>query len=337
MAGESARASAKRLREKAERQARVAAMFERGAEGEEATAAALAALPAEDWTVFHDLRWPGRKFANVDHVVVGPGGVFVIDSKNWTGSISVTDNVLRQNGRVRETAVHGAAEAALAVSGLARSVTPLQVHPVICFVRDEPVTGWARDVMLCSTSNLVQMLTSREQVLTPEVRRMATLELDAALRSATAQAVPASTPRPRQRRHPQGPVRPSPVSPYRSVSYPSPRARHRRLGCIALLVGLVLTVVGVAIAAGLAINTIGSLADGSAQALGDGSCPLGHPVKAWTGETGQKLYREPDSQGYDETRAQTCYVDAAHATSAGYVAARPKPPTRMNSHSRSVR
>ena len=23
-------------------------------------------------TVFHDLRWPGRKFANVDHVAVGP-------------------------------------------------------------------------------------------------------------------------------------------------------------------------------------------------------------------------------------------------------------------------
>ena len=72
--------------------------------------------PRTRWTVFHDVRWPGRKYANIDHVAVGPSGIFVIDSKNWSGMITIRDNVLRQSGRAREEAVVGAAEAALAVA-----------------------------------------------------------------------------------------------------------------------------------------------------------------------------------------------------------------------------
>jgi hypothetical protein len=30
---------------------------------------------------------PGNTSANVDHLVIGPSGVFVIDSKQWTGSV----------------------------------------------------------------------------------------------------------------------------------------------------------------------------------------------------------------------------------------------------------
>ena len=315
MAGESARASAKRLREKAERQARVAAMFERGAEGEEATATALAALPSEEWAVFHDLRWPGRKFANVDHIVVGPPGVYVIDSKNWTGSIDVADNVLRQNGRAREAAVHGAAEAAMAVSGLARSVSPLQVHPVLCFVREEPVAGWARDVVLCSTSNLVQMLTSRDRVLSDDVRQMVTLELDAALRSATEApvAVTRPAPSPRYYRDPQHRA----GSPYRA-----PSARRRRPGCVSLIVGLMLIFVGLSAAVSLIHQAVESVSHPSVPARSDGSCPALDPVKAWAASTGEKLYRAPGAKGYDRARAQTCFADADHAASSGYAEAK---------------
>jgi hypothetical protein len=186
MAGESARESARRQREKAERLQRSADLWERGADGEQATAAALDVLPKESWTVFHDVRWPGRKYANVDHVAVGPTGVFVIDSKNWSGSITVRDNVLRQNGRSRESTVAGAAEAALAVIGLTPVVMPEHVQPVLCFVRDDHLTGWARDVMVCSTANLVEMLTTRPEVLPPHIVSEACLQLDAMLRSATA-------------------------------------------------------------------------------------------------------------------------------------------------------
>src|SRR6476469_10354007 len=111
MAGESAREIARRRREKAERLTRVADAYEKGAEGERQTANALAMLPAAGWFVLHDVRWPGKRFANIDHVVIGPGGVFVIDSKAWSGRVEVRHDVLRQNGRSREAAVAAAAEA----------------------------------------------------------------------------------------------------------------------------------------------------------------------------------------------------------------------------------
>lgn len=222
MAGESARESARRLREKGERLQRMAEMYERGQVGEEATAAVLAQLPPGDWAVLHDLHWPGRTFANVDHVVIGPSGVFVIDSKNWSGEVRVRDDVLRQNGRKRETAVAGAAEAALAVSSLTQFVTPQQVHPVLCFVRDEPVTGWARDVMVSSTTTLLDMLLSRPPVLSPEQCRLVTLDLDAGLR-------PATGPRPAPRTH--GVPGVGPRSTYRPLAQrpaPKPRPKRRR-------------------------------------------------------------------------------------------------------------
>jgi hypothetical protein len=134
MAGESARAVAKRQREKAERLSRSAELYERGAEGEQATADALKLLPRDAWTVFHDVRWPGRRYANVDHVVVGPPGVFVIDSKNWSGSVTVRDDVLRQDGRSRERYVAAAADSALAVAELV------------------PLLGWTWSGRCCASS-----------------------------------------------------------------------------------------------------------------------------------------------------------------------------------------
>jgi hypothetical protein len=37
-------------------------------------------------TALHDRRIPGTK-TNIDHVVVGPAGVFVVDAKHYTGAV----------------------------------------------------------------------------------------------------------------------------------------------------------------------------------------------------------------------------------------------------------
>jgi len=52
----------------------------RGARGEVATGLVLDTLPGRRWHVFHDLAIPGSN-ANIDHLAVGPSGVWVIDSK----------------------------------------------------------------------------------------------------------------------------------------------------------------------------------------------------------------------------------------------------------------
>ena len=169
-AGESAYDVARRQREKAERLQKSAALWERGAQGEQAVARALAALP-EGWIVLHDLSWPGRQRANLDHVVIGPPGVFVVDAKNWSGRVEVRDQLLMQNGRQRESAVSSVTAAAIAVQEI---VAPYPCLGVLCFVRDEAVTATAWNVAVCSTSNLVPMLTERPHMLSPDdVRRCA--------------------------------------------------------------------------------------------------------------------------------------------------------------------
>jgi hypothetical protein len=60
--------------------------WRRGADGERRTARLLDRLTRDGYVVFHDLALPGSP-ANVDHLVIGPSGVFVIDSKQWTGSV----------------------------------------------------------------------------------------------------------------------------------------------------------------------------------------------------------------------------------------------------------
>lgn len=60
--------------------------WQQGAFGEEATGKQLKKLEREGWVVLHDLQH-GR--GNVDHVLVGPGGVFVLDSKRTDGRVVV--------------------------------------------------------------------------------------------------------------------------------------------------------------------------------------------------------------------------------------------------------
>ncbi len=164
MAGESARAAAHTKRVRAEQLLRNAEAWERGADGEVTTARVLGGLSAEGWRVFHDVRWPGRAQANIDHVIVGPSGVFVIDTKSWTGSIEVRSGALRQDGRRRARHVIASAAAAMAIGELLPGVDTKAIRPVICFARDEPIFGWCSDVMVCSTENIVTFLASRPRV-----------------------------------------------------------------------------------------------------------------------------------------------------------------------------
>jgi hypothetical protein len=56
---------------------------------------------------------------------------------------------------------------------------------VLCFATDDPLSGWSRDVMVCSTGTLAQMLLSRPVVLDPAQATDGWFRLDAKLRAAT--------------------------------------------------------------------------------------------------------------------------------------------------------
>ena len=65
-----------------------AVAWRRGAAGERRTARLLDPLERRGWAVLHDLAVP-RSRANLDHLVIGPGGVFVIDSKQYRGRLQL--------------------------------------------------------------------------------------------------------------------------------------------------------------------------------------------------------------------------------------------------------
>jgi hypothetical protein len=65
--------------------------YQRGAWGEQRTTAVLAPLLDEGWTVIHDLP---RTKSNLDHVLIGPGGVFVLDTKSFRGTTEARRDTL---------------------------------------------------------------------------------------------------------------------------------------------------------------------------------------------------------------------------------------------------
>lgn len=240
MAGESAYEMARRKREKAERLLADAALWERGADGEAETAKALTVLPPDRWTVLHDVRWPGRQLANIDHVVVGPSGVFVIDSKNWSGRVDVRDGVLRQNGSRREKAVAAVGDSALAVAAAVPGLDPRLVHPVLCLVTPEPFLVYSHEVLVCSTTTLVQELLRRPAVLdVPSARRLFG-QLYRTMPSATA---PRVNPRQQRQLRQVGPPSQLPVSPRLQKAARAPRARGPRVfRSLAVVAGLAIFV-----------------------------------------------------------------------------------------------
>jgi hypothetical protein len=144
--------------------------------GEHATTAILGALPAGEWTVFDRVR-VGRRRTPLQ-VAVGPQGVFVVESRPRP-RLPARDEI--RPGGVRQDVVVEASRAAGAVAALTGLVEARHVTPVVCFVGRELAPVVAGDVVICSSRNLLAILTSGDEVLDPERRRLVALDLDASI------------------------------------------------------------------------------------------------------------------------------------------------------------
>ena len=141
-AGESARveaeSSARRaqeLRLAAEAEDRRARHFERGGAAEERVARLLGQLTAHDVHPLHDRRWPGTRSANIDHLVVGTSGVFVIDTKDWSGGVRVAADGLFRDQASCEEELQKVLRMADAVCQelVEEGLPPVHVVPVMAF------------------------------------------------------------------------------------------------------------------------------------------------------------------------------------------------------------
>lgn len=135
----------------------------KGAEGEERIARTLSFLPS-DYFVFHSLWLPGDTIGpkDVDHLVVGPTGVYALETKNWTGEISVEEDGVRVNGRVpSRPPLQQVYQGARAVRELLEVEAGLQLHvrPLLCFAgRDAALEAEVSGVLVCDGGNLLEVL-----------------------------------------------------------------------------------------------------------------------------------------------------------------------------------
>jgi hypothetical protein len=109
-----------------------------GADGEEKAARILSFLPA-DHTVFNDLNLdaPGADF---DHIVVAPTGLFLIETKTWSGELSFENGqVLCDGAPPHRPPLKQVKEAAAQLSAyLEKTQCPeAPVYPVLCFVGNQ--------------------------------------------------------------------------------------------------------------------------------------------------------------------------------------------------------
>jgi hypothetical protein len=154
--------------------------WRRGAVGEQRTARLLSPLGQHGWAVLHDLAVPGSP-ANLDHLVIGPGGVFVVDSKHYRGRLQLDPSGRLRHGRYPLTAVLRAVsfEADRAAQVLA---DPQVVVPIVAVHGAQVPWGKVvtQGVPVVSARRLPSMLRTLPAVLGPE--RVAALAHQARIR-----------------------------------------------------------------------------------------------------------------------------------------------------------
>jgi hypothetical protein len=142
----------------------------KGARGEARLAEAIAGMP--DVVALHDRRVPGTR-GNIDHLLVAPAGLFVVDAKHYKGSLRIrdkgglfhTDNRLYVGGRDCSHLADNMAWQVAAVETLLTSVEiTMPVTPVLCFIDvDWPLLGSPgsfRGVRLESPKSLRRLITA---------------------------------------------------------------------------------------------------------------------------------------------------------------------------------
>jgi len=155
--------------------------FLKGAKGEEWVAHELAFLSAE-YAVFNGLRLGGGK-QNFDHIIVGPAGVFVVETKNWKGSVEFRDGKLYAGGKEpsRPPLKQVKAAAAELVSYIDDAgCGDLPIHSVLCFLGTklpEEIMN-VNGVVVCSGARLVDVLQETfDQPISQSIREQVVSEL----------------------------------------------------------------------------------------------------------------------------------------------------------------
>jgi hypothetical protein len=156
----------------------------RGARGEEHVADVLASRLRADAIVLHDRRIP-RSRANIDHIAIAPSGVWVIDTKRYSGKVAVHAPLfgkakLTIAGRDQTKLIDGLAKQVALVTEAMSTIAPdAPVHGSLCVVdADLPLLGTTtfRGFPLLHPRALAKRI-NRAEALAPDRVRPIAVEL----------------------------------------------------------------------------------------------------------------------------------------------------------------
>lgn len=146
--------------------------FMKGAKGEEVTARELSLLPSE-YCVFHGIVTPANNLmpisiSDIDHIVVGHNGVFVIETKNWLDEITIENDKLLYAGKEpsRPPIEQVKTEAKSLSSYLESKIQQkIQIQPILCFASNSIAKGQqgAVGVIVCNANRIAEVILEDNQ------------------------------------------------------------------------------------------------------------------------------------------------------------------------------
>lgn len=159
------------------------ASYFKGARGEEIVAVWLAAGLPGGFHVFHDLERAGN--VPIDHLVIGPTGIFVIETKFWSGRVTGRENELLIDGErpTRSPITQVNTECRALAACLAEKIDDVpEIRAVVCFAsgtyhyNSEPLNEAVGGVSICNVQDLSDLILSgRAGLAGIEVERLAKL------------------------------------------------------------------------------------------------------------------------------------------------------------------
>jgi hypothetical protein len=175
VAGDSAGAESRRqlalaeAHEQAAAEARAAAgRFGIAEVTEKRTARTLAPLSGLGYFLLPDRCWPGTKRAQVDLIVIGPGGVFIVDTKAWAEVAIHRDRVFRGDADVTDELMSLADLADVTQADLTEvGLAPGEVRPIVVLAGRSGIDASLSGVHIIGERDVLRCIASHGSRLTP--------------------------------------------------------------------------------------------------------------------------------------------------------------------------
>jgi hypothetical protein len=138
-----------------------------GATGERAVGWWLGRLP-EGWFVFHDVPL-GHRGVNIDDVVIGPGGVFTVNTKHLFGEIVVYRRSITHDGSRTDYLSKASTEARRAARLLSKAIgRTVRVRGVLAILADEwTIVDEPPDVLVRGPRGAKNLMLNQPPILRP--------------------------------------------------------------------------------------------------------------------------------------------------------------------------